>query len=134
MGAVNLAAGREAVLTFDSHGLLGVRITEAVLQEDLGVDPAVLNTGGIYAAGGQILLTASVSEDIFSQAVNAGDLRDALEAELHEDGSFTLGVGIGSGINQVATRDQTIRHFNYGDGTWQRAEREFGLCLCRPNA
>ncbi|WP_196137586.1 hypothetical protein [Aliikangiella sp. G2MR2-5] len=91
LGSVNLAAGREAVLTFDRMGLLGVRVTEAVLQEDLGVDPAVLNTGEITAAGGKILLTGSVSEDIFSQAVNLGEFREAEEVIVHEDGSFTLG-------------------------------------------
>jgi len=90
LGSVNLAAGREAVLTFDNDGLLGVTVTEAVLQDDLGVDPAVLNTGEINAEGGQILLTASVSENLFSQAVNQGDMSGALGVIEHEDGTFTL--------------------------------------------
>ncbi|TQV72749.1 filamentous hemagglutinin N-terminal domain-containing protein, partial [Aliikangiella marina] len=90
LGAVNLAAGREAVLTFDNQGLLGVKVTESVLQEDLGVDPAVINTGDINAAGGSILLTASASQDIFSQAVQVGDMAEAREAIINEDGSFTL--------------------------------------------
>ena len=91
LGSVTLAAGREAILTFDNDGLVGVKVTEAVLQEDIGVDPAVLNTGEIVASGGQILLTASVSEDIFSQAVNLGSGGQATDVVLHEDGSFTLG-------------------------------------------
>jgi len=44
---VNFAAGREAVVTFDNEGKVGVRITEALLESDIGVDPAVVNTGDI---------------------------------------------------------------------------------------
>ena len=57
LGAVNLAAGKAAVVTFDNAGLLGVRITKEVLQSELGIDPAVLNSGTINAEGGRILLT-----------------------------------------------------------------------------
>ena len=69
LGSVNFAAGREAVVTFDNEGRVGVRVTEALLQEEIGVDPAVINTGEIQAEGGKVLLTASTSQDIFSQAV-----------------------------------------------------------------
>ncbi|MGQ9424399.1 two-partner secretion domain-containing protein [Gilvimarinus sp. F26214L] len=93
LGAVNLAAGNEAVVTFEPNGLIGVRITEAVLQEDLGVDAAIINNGTISASGGRILLSASTSEDIFSQAVNSGGLSDDRSVVVHEDGSFTLGGG-----------------------------------------
>jgi len=57
LGAVNMAAGKAAVVTFDNAGLLGVKITKEVLQNDLGIDPAVLNSGTINAEGGRILLT-----------------------------------------------------------------------------
>ena len=93
LGAVNMAAGTEAVVSFERDGLLGVKITKEVLQEDLGIDPAVLNTGEIQAQGGRVLLTGSVSQDIFSQAVNIGELKEARSAVVHEDGSFTLGAG-----------------------------------------
>jgi len=49
LGSVTLAAGKQAVLTFDQAGLLGVRVSEAILQDELGVDPAVLNSGEINA-------------------------------------------------------------------------------------
>ena len=49
LGSVTLAAGKQAVLTFDQGGLLGVRVSEAILQDELGVDPAVLNSGEISA-------------------------------------------------------------------------------------
>ena len=93
LGAVNLAAGKEAVVTFDSSGLVGVKVTKAILQNELGVDAAVLNTGEINAQGGRILLTASTSQDIFSQAVNHGELNAATSAVVNADGTFTLGGG-----------------------------------------
>ena len=93
LGSVNLAAGKEAVLTFERDGLIGVRISQAVLQEELGVDAAVVNTGDINAQGGKVLLTASVSKNIFSQAVNVGELNPAKSAVVNADGSFTLGAG-----------------------------------------
>jgi len=65
LGSVNLAAGKAAVLTFDQQGLLGVQVTEAILQDELGIDPAVLNSGEINAEGGRVLLTAKVSLDVF---------------------------------------------------------------------
>ena len=66
LGSVNLAAGKAAVLTFDQQGLLGVKVTQAILQDELGLDPAVLNSGEINAEGGKVLLTASVSQAVFT--------------------------------------------------------------------
>ena len=55
LGSVNLAVGKAAVLTFDQQGLLGVQVTEAILQDELGIDPAVLNSGEIKRVKGQVL-------------------------------------------------------------------------------
>ncbi|VAW84677.1 Large exoproteins involved in heme utilization or adhesion [hydrothermal vent metagenome] len=74
LGSVTLAAGKQAVLTFDQGGLLGVRVSQEILQEELGVDPAVINSGEVQAEGGRVLLSASTSRDVFSLAVNTGDL------------------------------------------------------------
>jgi filamentous hemagglutinin family protein len=93
LGTVNLAAGKQAVLTFDNGGLLGVRVSKDILQDELGVDPAVMNSGEIHAEGGRVLLTASASQDVFSQAVNTAGLDRATSVVVHEDGSFTLGDG-----------------------------------------
>ena len=93
LGSVSLAAGKQAVLTFDNAGMLGVRVSKAILQDELGVDPAVLNNGTITAEGGRVLLSASVSQDIFSAAVNTDGLELATSAVVNEDGSFTLGGG-----------------------------------------
>lgn len=93
LGAVNLAAGKGAVVTFDDSGLMGVRVSEAVVQDELGVEAALVNSGQVDAEGGRILLTASTSRDVFSQAVNRGDLEEARSVVMHEDGSFSLGAG-----------------------------------------
>ncbi|TQV85889.1 beta strand repeat-containing protein [Aliikangiella coralliicola] len=90
LGSVSLAAGKEAVLTFDQAGLLGVRVSKEILQDELGVDHAVINSGDIRAESGRVLLTASASQNVFSQAVNSG-IEHATNVVLHEDGSFTLG-------------------------------------------
>lgn len=94
LGHVALAAGRHAVVTFDDQGLLGIRVDEASLQAELGMGPGVTNSGTIGAAGGKILLTGSVSEDLFARAVNAGNLSGGTQAVIHDDGSFTLGAGV----------------------------------------
>ena len=110
LGIVALAAGKQAVLTFDHSGLLGLRITEAVLQDELGIDPAVLNSGDISAAGGKVLMTASVSQDVFSEAVNTGDLQAARSVVVNADGSVTLGSGadlVNTGTVNVSSESST---------------------------
>lgn len=94
LGHVALASGSQAVVTFDDQGLIGVRVDEASLQAELGMGPGVNNSGTISASGGKILLTGSVSEDLFALAVNAGDLSGDTQAVIHEDGSFTIGAGV----------------------------------------
>ncbi len=93
LGSVTLAAGKESVLTFDDTGMIGVRVSQEVLQSELGMDAAVSNSGDINAEGGKVLLTGSVSEDIFTSAVNAGEMQPKTSVLMHEDGSFTLGGG-----------------------------------------
>ncbi|WP_444908537.1 filamentous hemagglutinin N-terminal domain-containing protein [Microbulbifer sp. TRSA005] len=65
---VSMAAADEAILTFDADGMIGVQVTKEVMENDLGVDSAVLNEGNID--GAQVLLEASVSGDLFTAAVN----------------------------------------------------------------
>ena len=93
LGSVVLAAGKQSILTFDNQGLIGVQVTKEILQEELGLEEAVVNSGEINAAGGRVLLTASASHDVFSQAVNSGSLNQATSVVVNADGSFTLGGG-----------------------------------------
>lgn len=99
LGRVTLASGERAIVSFDG-GLLGVRVSEALLKEALGDDTGVLNSGEIYVQGGQILLTGAASHDIFTQSVNYGDTREAQSVVIDEDGSFTLSA---SGVDVVNT-------------------------------
>ncbi len=93
LGSVVLAAGKQSVLTFDNQGLIGVSVTQEVLQDELGLGAAVSNSGEIKAEGGRVLLTASTSQDVFSQAVNNSAVESATSVVVHEDGTFTLGGG-----------------------------------------
>ncbi len=93
LGAITLASGKEAYISFDPQGLFGIAITESVLQDTLGVDAAVINSGELNASGGKVLLTASASEDIFTHAVNLGEMRDATSVMVNDDGSFRLSAG-----------------------------------------
>lgn len=93
LGVVALASGREAVLTFDESGLLGVQVDEALLQEELGDSAAVINSGNIRAESGRVLLSANTTRDVFSSAVNWGEQKQARSVTYDEDGGFTLGAG-----------------------------------------
>ena len=93
LGVVNFAAAKEAVLSFDNDGLMGVKVNKAILQDQLGMSPALLNAGSIQAGGGRVLLSASVSQDVFSQVVNNEGLQATSSVVMHEDGTFTLGAG-----------------------------------------
>ncbi len=93
LGRVNMAVGRQAYLSFDKAGFFGVKITEEMLQDELGVDPALFNSGEINAGGGQVLLTARASQDVFSQAVNSGSLAQPNHLVFEADGSISLKKG-----------------------------------------
>jgi len=115
LGRVNMAAGRQAALTFNNEGTIGVKITKEILQDELGIDPALLNSGEINAEGGQVLLTASVSRDVFSQAVNSGALSQATSVVVNADGSMSLKKGanvVNSGVVNVSSlsTDSAIHH------------------------
>ncbi|WP_187411239.1 filamentous hemagglutinin N-terminal domain-containing protein [Saccharophagus sp. K07] len=99
LGSAILASGKEAVLTFDESGLLGVQVNEAILQQELGEGFAVSNSGEIRAENGRVLLSAATTRDVFSQAVNWGEQKQARSVTYNEDGSFTLGAG-GDVINR----------------------------------
>jgi len=111
LGKVNLAAGSEAVLTFDPAGFIGVEVTKAVLENELGIDGAVLNEGTISAEGGQVLMTAKVSKDLFSNAVNNKGIVQAGSIEKRNGAIFLNGLGgdvVNSGSLDVSASDAGI--------------------------
>lgn len=81
------------------------------------MDPAVLNSGTINAQGGRVLLTASVSQDIFSQAVNTNGIQPATSVVANGDGTFSLGGGadvVNSGSNRQSANDSIFSHSENG--------------------
>ncbi len=80
LGRVDLASGSAATLTFDADGLIGLEVTQSALGT-LGGENAVLNSGTIDAAGGQILLTADAAKDLFDRAVNNEGILRATTAQ-----------------------------------------------------
>ena len=109
LGRINLASGNEAIVSFDG-GLLNVKVTEAVLQDDLGLDPGVLNSGDLYSEGGQVLLTGAASRNVFTQALNTGESQ-ARSIVVDDSGVITLSA---SGSNVVNTGRITTSSENDG--------------------
>ncbi|MGH8229544.1 MAG: filamentous hemagglutinin N-terminal domain-containing protein, partial [Steroidobacteraceae bacterium] len=70
MGSVGLGAGRVATLDFYGGGLLRLEVSGDVEKNTAGKHAAVENAGRIEAHGGQVLLTARATKDVFASAVN----------------------------------------------------------------
>ncbi|WP_445360670.1 filamentous hemagglutinin N-terminal domain-containing protein [Microbulbifer sp. EKSA005] len=98
---VSLAAADEALLTFDADGMIGVKVTKEVMENDLGLDSAVLNEGAIE--GAQVLMEASVSGDLFTAAVNNEGTVTARGIDT-SGGKIRL-FGSGSGVVNSGTLD-----------------------------
>lgn len=69
LGYINMAAGKQAYLTFDDQGYMGVKVDEAVLNNTLGLKQAVENSGQLLAAG-RVAISAQTSNQLFDQAIN----------------------------------------------------------------
>jgi filamentous hemagglutinin family protein len=77
-GTVAMGAGQVATLDFFGGGLLRLQISGDVKTNSTGANAAVQNNGQIDANGGQVLLTASATQDVFASAVdNAGVIKAA---------------------------------------------------------
>ena len=115
LGKVNLAAGSEAVLTFGRDRMIGVEVTKEVLENDVGVDSAVLNSGVIMGEGAQVALTAKVSKDLFSNAVNNTGIIQA--SGIEERGGSIYLTGSGGGVNNQGTLDASSSGTGVDGGT-----------------
>ena len=103
LGQVNLASGSRAVVNFGSEQLLGIEITEQVLENNEGLKAAVSNAGTIDADGGAVLLTSSVSKSLFDHAINNEGVIKAKSAE-YKNGVIRL-FGSGSSVLNTGTLD-----------------------------
>ena len=110
LGQVNLASGSKAVVNFGPEQLLGVEITEEVLENNEGLRAAVTNTGEISADGGVVMLTSSVSKSLFDHAVNNDGVVRAKNAEFKNGVIKLFGRGasvINTGVVDVSS-DQGV--------------------------
>ncbi|MDZ7685026.1 MAG: filamentous hemagglutinin N-terminal domain-containing protein [Gammaproteobacteria bacterium] len=81
LGHVNLSSGSRAVVSFGPEQLIGIELTEKVLENTEGLESAISNTGRIEAPGGKIMLTSSVSKGLFDNAINNEGIVRAKSAE-----------------------------------------------------
>ncbi|SHF77058.1 filamentous hemagglutinin family N-terminal domain-containing protein, partial [Microbulbifer donghaiensis] len=98
---VSLAAADEAVLTFDTDGMIGVKVTKEVMENQLGIDSAVLNEGAIE--GAQVLMDAKVSGGLFTSAVN--NKGTVLARGIDTSGGTIRLTGSGSAVVNSGTLD-----------------------------
>jgi filamentous hemagglutinin family protein len=68
-GTVAMGAGNVATLDFYGGGLLRLQVSGDVKSNSTGA-AAVQNNGQIQANGGQVVLTAAATQDVFASAVN----------------------------------------------------------------
>ena len=91
------------MVNFGKEQLLGIEVTEKVLENNEGLKAAVTNVGTIDAAGGAVLLTSSVSKSLFDHAVNNEGVIKAKSAE-YSNGRIRL-FGSGSSVLNTGTLD-----------------------------
>jgi len=69
LGYINLAAGNQAVLTFDEQGFMGVKVDGDVINNELGLENAIENNGQLMAVG-RVAISARVTSQLFDKAIN----------------------------------------------------------------
>src|SRR5210317_1555627 len=69
-GTIAMGAGNKVALDFDGSGLIYFEVESEVLNNALGVEDAVRNSGSLFADGGQVLLTAAAAQDVYTRAIN----------------------------------------------------------------
>ncbi|MFN3239202.1 MAG: filamentous hemagglutinin N-terminal domain-containing protein, partial [Pseudomonadales bacterium] len=98
LGQVNLASGSKAVVNFGPDQLIGIEVTEEVLENNESLKAAISNTGTIDAPGGKVMLTSSVSRSLFDHAINNEGVIRAKDAQ-YENGVIKLFGSGGSVVN-----------------------------------
>ena len=103
MGQINLAGGSRAVVNFGPEQLIGIEVTDEVLENNEGLRAAVTNTGTLDAEGGAVMLTSSVSKSLFDHAINNEGVVKAKGATY--DGGVIKLFGSGSSVLNTGTLD-----------------------------
>src|SRR6185295_6274768 len=108
LGKVVLGSGQKLTIDLMGDGLINYAISGKVLNQVTGADgkllsSAVSNSGNIQADGGQVILQAKASGDIFSSVVNQSGVIRARSLENHGGvvqllgGDETLGAATAAG-------------------------------------
>lgn len=105
LGTTLLGSGQKLTLDLMGDGLIQYALSEKVLDKVMGPDgqpvsSAISNSGTIQAAGGQVILQAKASGDVFSSVVNQSGVVRA-RTLMNHDGIVRLDGG-DSGLVQIA--------------------------------
>ena len=70
LGKIQLLSADSATLSFDADGLIQFSVSKETLENSLGYDSAIDNSGVLQADGGYVVLEAHAANDIYHQVVN----------------------------------------------------------------
>ena len=97
-GTIAMGAGAKVALDFDGSGLLYFEVQNEILDNALGLESAVSNSGSLFADGGQVLLTAAAAQDVYTRAINNDGLIQARRID-NVGGVIRLSGGLGTTVN-----------------------------------
>jgi hypothetical protein len=98
LGKIQLLSADTATLSFDADGLIQFSVSKETLENSLGYDSAINNSGVLQADGGYVVLEAHAANDIYHQVVNNEGLIQANRI-VNEGGVIRLEGAGGNVIN-----------------------------------
>jgi len=110
LGTVALAAGKQITMDVKANGLVSVAIDEASLSAMAGVN----NSGEIIAAGGRVMMTAKVANDLIDTAINNQGL--VLANSITERNGVIYLAAAGGDVVNSGTLDASAKHGSGVDG------------------
>ena len=119
-GTIQMVAADKATLSFDANGLVGVILDSEVLENELGLANAVLNSGSLD--GASVVIEAHVADNLFaSSAINnsgsiaatgidnsGGSIRLTGPTIEHGGSIIANGEGLGDGGDITIAADETL--------------------------
>lgn len=96
LGKVHLLSADAATLSFDPDGLIQFSVTQETLENTLGVETAVNNSGTIQADGGYVVLETNAANNIFANVVNNDGIIQA--TRISNEGGVIRLEGIGGNV------------------------------------
>lgn len=96
LGKIQLLSADTATLSFDTDGLIQFSVSKETLENSLGYDSAVDNSGVLQADGGYVVLEAQAANDIYHQVVNNDGLIQA--NRISNEGGVIRLEGVGGNV------------------------------------